>query len=180
MHVATLAKAFKKIKFDTRENVGIGEITLPPEEFETEATALVLRPELVQRLGLKKGGEASCLSGVGQLLQGLVPLFVRVDPGDVRVLAEALQPHFEAPALILYDRVPDGVGLAERIFRVHREILTAAAELVARCRCRSGCPSCVGPQASLGLRSKGVALAILRGMLDERETMLPPVEEAAW
>ena len=107
-------------------------------------------------------------------------MFVRVDPGDVRVLAEALQPHFEAPTLILYDRVPDGVGLAERLFAVHREILTAAAELIERCPCRSGCPSCVGPQAGLGVRSKAVALQILRGMLDEREQMLPPIEEHTW
>ncbi len=180
VHVATLAKAFKKIKFYTRENVGIGEINLPPEEFETEATALVLRPELVQMLGLQRGGEASCLQGIGSLLQGLVPLFVRVDPGDVKVLAEALHPHFEAPALILYDRIPDGVGLAERMFRVHREILQAAAELLERCACRTGCPSCIGPQSSLGTRSKSVALAILHGMLEEREQMLTPIEEAAW
>ena len=180
VHVATLAKAFKKIKYYTRENVGIGEINLPPEEFETEATALVLRPELVMKLGLRRGGEASCLQGIGALLQGLVPLSVRVDPGDVRVLAEALNPHFEAPTLILYDRIPDGVGLAERIFSVHREILQAATELVERCRCRSGCPSCVGPQASLGMRSKAVALTILRGMLDEREQVLPPHAEEAW
>jgi DEAD/DEAH box helicase domain-containing protein len=180
VHVATLAKAFKKIKFYTRENVGIGEINLPPEEFETEATALVLQKDLVQRLGLRKGGEASCLQGVGQLLQGLVPLFVRVDPGDVKVVAEALHPHFEAPALILYDRIPDGVGLSQRLFEVHREILAAAEQLLMRCHCRSGCPSCVGPQASLGTRSKSVALAILRGMLDEREQMLSPIEESVW
>ena len=167
VHVSTLAKAFKKIKFYTRENVGIGEIHLPPEEFETEACALVLRPELVARLGLQKGGEASCLQGVGELLQGLVPLFVRVDPGDVKVLAEALHPHFQAPTLILYDRIPNGVGLAERIFRVHREILAAALQLALQCRCRSGCPSCVGPQASLGVRSKSVAVTILRAMLDD-------------
>jgi DEAD/DEAH box helicase domain-containing protein len=167
VHVSTLAKGFKKIKFYTRENVGVGEINLPPEEFETEACALVLRPELVARLGLQKGGEASCLQGVGELLQGLVPLFVRVDPGDVRVLAEALQPHFAAPALVLYDRVPSGVGLAERIFDVHREILAAALQLVQRCTCRSGCPCCVGPQASLGARSKSVAATILRAMLAE-------------
>ncbi|MFK7742559.1 MAG: DEAD/DEAH box helicase [Planctomycetota bacterium] len=181
VHVATLAKAYKKIKFYSRENVGIGEIDLPPEEFETEAMAIVLRPELVQRLGLQKGGEASCLQGIGQLLQSLVPLFVRVDPGDVRVLAEALNPHFEAPTLILYDRIPDGVGLAERIFRVHRDILTAAAQLVGGCRCRSGCPSCVGPQASLGVRSKSVAHGILRALLEDVDRMLPPAaEEAMW
>jgi DEAD/DEAH box helicase domain-containing protein len=165
VHVSTLATAFKKIKFYSRENVGIGAISLPPEEFETEACALVLRPAMVAELGLQQGGEASCLQGVGELLQGLVPLFVRVDPGDVRVLAEALQPHFQAPALLLYDRVPNGVGLAERIFRVHRDILAAALQLVQQCACRSGCPSCVGPQASLGVRSKGVAMAILRAML---------------
>ncbi|MCR9244110.1 MAG: DEAD/DEAH box helicase [bacterium] len=165
VHVSTVAKAFKKIKFYSRENVGIGPIELPPEEFETEATALVLAPELVAGLGLKRGGEAACLQGVGELLKGLVPLFVRVDPGDVRVLAEALHPHFEAPTLILYDRIPNGVGLAERIYRVHREILGAALELVQRCSCRFGCPSCVGPSSSLGARSKAVAVAILTGML---------------
>ncbi|HEB52838.1 MAG TPA: DEAD/DEAH box helicase [bacterium] len=180
VHVATLAKAFKKIRFYTRENVGVGEIALPPEEFETEAAALVLRAELVQRLSLQRGGEASCLQGIASLLQGLVPLFVRVDPGDVRVVAEALHPHFEAPTLVLYDRIPDGVGLAERMFHGHRELLEAATALLERCRCRSGCPSCVGPQASLGARSKAVALAILRGMLDERESMLAPHSEAAW
>jgi DEAD/DEAH box helicase domain-containing protein len=167
VHVSTLATAFKKIKFYTRENVGIGEINLPPEEFETEACALVLQPATVARLGLQKGGEAGCLHGIGELLQGLVPLFVRVDPGDVRVLAEALQPHFQAPALILYDRIPNGVGLAERIFRVHREILAAALQLLQKCHCRSGCPSCIGPQASLGSRSKGVALTILQAMLED-------------
>jgi DEAD/DEAH box helicase domain-containing protein len=181
VHVSTLAKAFKKIRYYTRENVGIGEIHLPPEEFDTEATALVLKPELVARLGLKRGGEASCLSGVGELLQGLVPLFVRVDPGDVRVLAEALQPHFGAPAIVLYDRIPNGVGLAERLFRVHREILAAALALVERCRCRSGCPSCVGPSSSLGARSKAVAATILRGMLHDGAVEEPaPAAEAAW
>jgi DEAD/DEAH box helicase domain-containing protein len=167
VHVSTLAKAYKKVKFYTRENVGIGAIDLPPEEFDTEACALVLQPGLVERLGLRRGGEASCLHGVGELLQGLVPLFVRVDPGDVRVLAEALQPHFEAPALILYDRVPNGVGLAERIFDVHRDLLAAALALAQRCPCRGGCPSCVGPHASLGARTKGTAIAILQAMRAE-------------
>jgi hypothetical protein len=96
-----------------------------------------------------------------------VPLFLRVDPGDVRVLAEALQPHFEAPTLILYDRVPNGVGLAERLFRIHREILGAALRLAEKCACRSGCPSCVGPSSGLGARTKGVSINILRGLLGE-------------
>jgi DEAD/DEAH box helicase domain-containing protein len=181
VHVSTVAKAFKKIKFYSRENVGIGAIDLPPEEFDTEATALVLRSEVMAGLGLLRGGEASCLQGIGELLQGLVPLFVRVDPGDVRVLAEALQPHFQAPTLILYDRIPNGVGLAERIFRVHREILAAALALVQKCACRGGCPACVGPSSALGARSKATAAAILRAMLSGRAVPAddPPARTAA-
>ncbi|MEY3162837.1 MAG: hypothetical protein RIT25_2832 [Planctomycetota bacterium] len=165
VHVSTLAKAYKKIKFYTRENVGIGEISLPPEEFDTEACALVLGPELAKQLQLQRGAEASCLHGVGELLQGLVPLFLRVDPRDVRVLAEVLHPHFEAPTLVLYDRVPNGVGLSERIFRIHREILAAALGVLQKCSCRSGCPACIGPGATMGPRSKHTAAVILRGML---------------
>lgn len=165
VHVATLAVAFKKIRFYTRENVGIGEIHLPPEEFDTEACVLVLGPELVERVGLQRGAEATCLHGVAELVRGLIPLFVRVDPGDVRVLAEVHNAHFQAPVLLLYDRVPNGVGLSEKMFRAHRAVLQAALALLLRCPCRAGCPGCVGPAPALGNRSKLTAAAILRGML---------------
>ncbi|GAB4145682.1 MAG: ATP-dependent helicase MrfA [Planctomycetota bacterium] len=169
VHVSTLAKAFKKIRFYTRENVGIGDINLPPEEFETEACAFVLEPELADRLGLSSGAEGSCLRGVGELISGLVPLFLRVDPGDVRVISEVRHPHFGAPALILYDRVPDGVGLSERIFEQRTALLDAALGVVLRCGCPRGCPSCVGPGGILGPRGKAVAANILRGMLGAAE-----------
>ncbi len=166
VHVSTLAKAFKKIRFYTRENVGIGEIDLPPEEFETEACVLALAPELVERCGLQQGADGGGLRGLAELVQGLVPLFVRVDPGDVRVTSELRHPHFERPTLTIYDRIPNGVGLSERIFRVHHEILDAAAGVVARCTCATGCPACIGPSADQGRRGKALALAVLRGMRD--------------
>ncbi len=180
VHVSTLAKAFKKIKFYTRENVGIGEIHLPPEEFETEACFVVLQPALHSSLLWLRGGEASCLQGIAELLQGLVPLFLRVDPGDVRVLSEVQHPHFQAPTLILYDRVPGGVGLAERVFRELRTLLEAARGAARRCPCRSGCPACVGPGPSLGARSKAQAIAILDGLLqqDARPGTVPMAQEA--
>jgi DEAD/DEAH box helicase domain-containing protein len=165
VHVATLAKAFKKIRFYTRENVGVGEINLPPEEFETEACVLALDPVLAESAGLHLGTDAGGLRGVGELIQGLVPLFVRVDPGDVRVQTELRHPHFERPTITIYDNVPSGVGLSERVFRSHREILEAAAGLVARCVCQSGCPACIGPSRDSGRRGKPLALRVLNGML---------------
>jgi len=165
VHIATLAKAFKKIRYYTRENVGIGEIHLPPEEFETEACILALSLDLAHKLELDAGAGAASLHGVGELIQGLVPLFVRVDPGDVKVHSETRHPHFERPTLTIYDRIPDGVGLSERIFKVHREVLRAALGVVDRCSCATGCPACVGPGAAAGRRAKGLARTVLTDML---------------
>ena len=165
VHVSTLAKGYKKVRFYTRENVGAGEIHLPPEEFETEACMLVIDRALADRVGLHTGADAGGLRGVAELVQGLVPLFVRVDPGDVKVIATLEHPHFEAPALVIYDNLPDGVGLSERIFREHRNVLQAAHGVVMRCPCRMGCPACIGPSPDQGLRGKPLAKALLSGML---------------
>lgn len=165
VHVSTLAKGYKKVRFYTRENVGAGEIHLPPEEFETEACMLVIDRALAQEVGLHSGADAGGLRGVAELVQGLVPLFVRVDPGDVRVLANLEHPHFEAPTLVIYDNLPDGVGLSDRLFARHRDVLEAARGVLARCPCRTGCPACIGPSPDQGLRGKPLAKALLAGML---------------
>jgi DEAD/DEAH box helicase domain-containing protein len=102
---------------------------------------------------------------VGELIQGLVPLFVRVDPGDVRVLAEVKNAHFGCAAITIYDQVPDGVGLSERIFRSLQEVLRAALGLIERCPCRTGCPSCIGPAADRGLAGKPAAAVLLAGLV---------------
>ncbi|MCA8957432.1 MAG: DUF1998 domain-containing protein, partial [Planctomycetes bacterium] len=160
----------KKIRFYTRENVGIGEIHLPPEEIETEACFLAIGPDLAAEAGLTSGAGASGLRGLGSLIQGLVPLFVRVDPADVKVSTELRHPHFGCPTITLYDRVQGGVGLAEQIFAGHRAILAAARGLLERCACRTGCPSCIGPGRDLGATPKQHARVLLGGMLAPAHT----------
>ena len=55
-------------------------------------------------------------------------------------------PHFEAPALYVYDSYPGGSGLSEAFLTRIDEILGASLELVRACPCEEGCPSCVGPR----------------------------------
>ena len=105
------------------------------------------------------------LRGLAELVQGLVPLYVRVDPGDVAVTSQLRHPHFECPTLTIYDKVPDGVGLSEKIFRAHRAILDAALGVVTRCPCHTGCPACIGPSTDQGLRGKVLALSVLKAMV---------------
>jgi DEAD/DEAH box helicase domain-containing protein len=64
------------------------------------------------------------------------------------------------PTLFLFDHVPGGVGLAERMFERAEELLEAARRMIATCDCATGCPACVGPTESEGARKK-VALELL-------------------
>ncbi len=66
--------------------------------------------------------------------------------------------------VFIYDNYPGGIGLSEPLYRLHGRLLRESQALIAGCRCRDGCPSCVGPAGEIGSRGKEVALAILEAI----------------
>lgn len=75
--------------------------------------------------------------------------------------AEQLSPVTRAPTVVVYERVLAGVGFSERLYELHDQLLLAALELVSDCRCRSGCPACVGPPGEIGPDTKAVTRQLL-------------------
>ena len=71
----------------------------------------------------------------------------------------------EEPNIFLYDNYPGGIGLSEPLYRLHDRLLAESRTLIRACRCRDGCPSCVGPAGEVGSRGKEVASAILEAVL---------------
>jgi DEAD/DEAH box helicase domain-containing protein len=108
----------------------------------------------------------SGLAGLSYTLGNLAPLFVMCDSRDLGVHSDPQSPLAEGlPAVVLYDRVPAGIGLAESLYQQHAELLRQAQRLVAECACTDGCPSCVGPGGEAGSGGKREALAILEIMV---------------
>ncbi|MDR1219427.1 MAG: DEAD/DEAH box helicase [Treponema sp.] len=145
--VRTQAAKFKKIRFHTQENIGYGNIDLPEEEMQTRALALLFPPESSggKSLALLDESEAgSVLSGVGKLIKQIAPMFLLCDSRDIGVAERVRDPHFDIPALYVYDKYPGGTGLAEALSRRGAELFAAIYEVVVRCSCAKGCPSCVG------------------------------------
>ncbi len=108
----------------------------------------------------------SALGGLAYALRNLAPLFLMCDPSDIEVTAEARHPLSGQPTVVIYERVPAGVGFSQRLFELHDELLAAAAELIRDCTCRDGCPACVGPPGEIGPDTKamtGRMLGLLRG-----------------
>lgn len=148
--VRTVVAKYKKIKFETHENVGWGEIHLPEQELQTEAYWLTFRSELKDELEAEGLDLGSGLNGIAALLGNLVPLFVLCDRNDFSALAMMRAPFDECPAIYVYDRYPGGIGLSRRVYNMDRRILKAALESHDDCRCANGCPSCVGPPLETG------------------------------
>lgn len=104
----------------------------------------------------------SGLTGLGYLLSQLAPLFLMCDISDLGWHSDPLSPLAEKqPAVALYDLVPGGIGLSEALYDMHDEIIQRAYELVSRCSCMNGCPSCVGPAGPNGVGGKEETLALL-------------------
>jgi DEAD/DEAH box helicase domain-containing protein len=177
VHVTTLATQYKKVRFYTRENVGAEDIHLPPEELDTQAFVLTLSEASAQDLGLADGERGLAWGRLAVLLRRVAPLYLRCQAADLGLSAQVRSPHFRRPAIVLYDRTQGGVGLAELCFDAHREVLAAARDVLAGCTCARGCPACIGPPESAGLRGKELALAIAEHLCAGRAPAPVPVEE---
>jgi DEAD/DEAH box helicase domain-containing protein len=105
----------------------------------------------------------SGLAGLAFTLGNLAPLFLMCDIGDLGIHSDPQSTLAEGkPAVILYDMVPGGIGLTERLYEIHDDLMIRATELVVSCGCDDGCPSCVGPGGESGLGGKRETLALLR------------------
>jgi DEAD/DEAH box helicase domain-containing protein len=146
--VRSQAEKFKKLRFHSHENVGYGEISLPPEEMQTRAIALLFPA------GTRAGDQlasspseavkAAVLSGVGRLLHDIAPAFLMCDPRDLGRAVRVRDPHFGCGAIYFFDRYPGGTGLAEGLARQLAPSVSAARERLGSCPCGGGCPSCIG------------------------------------
>ena len=161
VHVTTVATLYKKIRFYTRENVGAGDIHLPPEELDTEAFLLTISDETASEVGLTEGDRGAAWRALGDLLRRVAPLFIRCQPSDIGLSSHVKSPHFGRPTLFLYDRVQGGVGLSELFLAQHREMFAAALDVAKRCGCSAGCPACVGPIAEVGPHGKETVISLL-------------------
>nr|WP_230986844.1 DEAD/DEAH box helicase [Cohnella fermenti] len=156
---------FKKIRLRTHENIGSGPIHLPEEELHTSAYWFSFSEEAAE--GRSANDMQMALLGLANVLIHLAPLRLMCDPLDIRVFPQVKSPHTKRPTITFYDRYPGGIGLSQRLFEQHDELLEEAGRLIVGCGCMSGCPACVGPIEEVGLLGKDLALGLLnkaRGM----------------
>ncbi|MEW6522111.1 MAG: DEAD/DEAH box helicase [Bacillota bacterium] len=169
--VRALVTMFKKIKLFTHENAGSGPVRLPEEQMHTSAYWLALDAGVTAGMGTEE--IQSGLAGLAHLLSVVAPLFAMCDYRDLRVVPQVRAPYTGLPTVFLYDAYPGGVGLSERLYHLHYQLLEAARALLGGCRCADGCPACVGPPGEVGRQARQAATLIIDGCLKGREHERP-------
>jgi DEAD/DEAH box helicase domain-containing protein len=164
--VRTEVAKFKKLRFNTHENIGFGEINLPEEEMHTQSAILIFDDSSSGTDGLIEGRDDSAnsqgpatnlaaysapeqtaiISRLGSLIKATAPAFLLCDRNDFGISERIRDPHFQAPAIYIFDRYPGGSGVSRSLSGRLEEILGASLDLVSQCGCEEGCPSCIGPR----------------------------------
>lgn len=104
----------------------------------------------------------SGLSGLSYVFNNLAPLFLMCDASDLGDYADPECPITDRqPAIVIYDKVPAGIGLCESLYNQYHELAARAYQLVQECGCKEGCPSCVGPAGENGIGGKHETIALL-------------------
>ncbi|AYC29422.1 DEAD/DEAH box helicase [Paenisporosarcina cavernae] len=153
--VVQLPTIFKKIRFETHDNIGSGPISLPPMEKHTSATWLSFeKPDDWNDSML-----SDALIGVGTAISAFVPMFVQCDRSDIHVVPQVKAVHSELPTIFISDSYPGGIGISDRIYDKWEEVIEKATSHVEQCSCEWGCPACIGAQeAAVGMKDEVISL----------------------
>jgi DEAD/DEAH box helicase domain-containing protein len=133
---------FKKIKFHTRENVGYGQVDLPPQSLLTTAFWLTPSEGIRRRMKESSASTSEGLCGLRNLAVQALPIVAMCDSRDISGVVDSK--NLGRSTLVLYDRYPGGLGYCEKGYEHVDRLLQLCHEMVTDCDCRDGCPSCVG------------------------------------
>lgn len=144
--VTSLVTMFKKMRLENHENIGWGKVHLPELEMHTTAYWMSFEEGLFRQYGADalEGG----MLGVANLISNIAPVYLMCDPNDISVFPQVKSPYTGKPTIYIYDTIPGGMGLSEKLFDMHAEVLEQCARVVRECPCPAGCPSCVGPDGA--------------------------------
>ena len=163
--VTNVTVLYKKIKFETHENVGSGDINLPELEMHTTAFWYAFPEDIALKLELSGGQFGGSLRGLSNILGKIAPLWVMCDPRDLRSISQVRAKFTERPTVYIYENIPGGVGLSEKLFTEHERLFESCLKHINSCQCLDGCPSCIGPPMEVGDSGKEGVVKLLEFML---------------
>jgi DEAD/DEAH box helicase domain-containing protein len=188
LKVTERVTGFEKRRIFGQDRIGSYPLDLPPHTFETQGLWFEIPERLRDHVKHVAPGGLHFMGGIHAVehaMIGLFPLFALCDRGDVGGISYSFHPQVGRPAIFLYDGYPEGVGLAERCYRILEDLMAHTLRLLQECPCETGCPSCIhSPKCGSGNKPLDKAAAILTlqgllGLIQVPEELAQPAAPAA-
>ncbi len=171
LKVTERVTGFEKRRIFGQDRIGSYPLDLPPHTFETQGLWFEIPERIRDHVKYAAPGGLHFMGGIHAMehaMIGLFPLFALCDRCDVGGISYTFHPQVGRPAVFIYDGYPEGIGLAERCYRVLEDLMAHTLRLLQDCPCETGCPSCIhSPKCGSGNKplDKSAAILTLQGLL---------------
>ncbi len=126
------------------------KLNLPPLNFKTKGFYFTIPYEVREHLEEfivtdEKFSDVfmGALQGVTNVILSVTPFHVMCDSYDLGGVTKNMHESTLNATIFIYDAFEDGVGLTDKAFKLFKDIIKMAYELVKDCDCEDGCPACI-------------------------------------
>ena len=144
-------------------------LVLPPTQIETEAFWFTVPGSVMDRADIDRREAPGALHAAEHTMIAMLPLFAICDRSDIGGLSITHHPQTGSATIFIHEGYQGGAGIASVAYPVGEELVKATVAALTRCRCVSGCPSCVQSPKCGNFNeplSKGGALRLLTAALE--------------
>ncbi len=124
-------------------NLGEVGLTLPERALLTRAVWWQVPEAEFAALNIDADAIPGTVHAMEHAAIGMLPLFATCDRWDIGGVSTRMHPDTGMPTIFIYDGFPGGAGFAEHGYHHTQQWLEATRDVVASCRCATGCPSCI-------------------------------------
>ncbi|MDX1503032.1 MAG: DEAD/DEAH box helicase [Thermoanaerobaculia bacterium] len=172
LQVTERVVGYERKRIRGQEPIDRHELELPPVRFKTVGLVWTAPREIEEAVREEGAHFMGALHAAEHATISLLPLTALCDRNDIGGISMPVHPQLGCGCVFIYDGHPGGVGIAARGFAELPDLLGRVTELLERCPCEIGCPSCVqSPKCGNGNRplDKQGAAFLLATLLGHRE-----------
>ena len=143
VEVTSRVTGYQRREVLTGKILGAEDLDLPPSHLVTRGYWWVIPPSVLRAARIDDATVPGALHAAEHAAIGILPLFTICDRWDVGGVSTPWLADTAGPTIVIYDGHPGGAGIAELGFEFADRQLQATLDVLDRCTCRDGCPSCV-------------------------------------
>jgi len=153
------------------EIIGRRPLDLPPLTFDTVGMWFIIPDEIKNEVDSKGLDFTGGIHAVEHAMIAMAPIYAMCDRWDIGGLSTQMHPNAGHPTIFIYDGFEGGIGISETLYANIEKLWEKTLQLITRCECRDGCPSCIySPKCGNENEplDKKAAAIILKQLLENR------------